>query len=227
MGAVDEAGNKARISSPVAVMPDLSFETAHARRLGVPLQLICGVDEAGRGPWAGPVCAAAVILNPDNLPNGINDSKKMSESARNTAFDEIMAKAHATGIAMVHAQAIDDINILQATYRAMSLAVAELGLQPSLALIDGNRSPPDLLCDSVTIVKGDSLSLSIAAASILAKVTRDRFMTQADQTYPSYGFARHKGYGVPEHSAALATLGPCPLHRRSFKPIASLRDGST
>jgi ribonuclease HII len=227
MGAVDKVGISARISPPVAVMPDLLLETAYANQFGVSLHLVCGIDEAGRGPWAGPVCAAAVILDPENLPSGIDDSKKIRESARNAAFDEIMSKAVATGIAMVHAAEIDEINILQATYRAMTQAVAALKLQPSLALIDGNRSPPDMQCACVTIVKGDSLSLSIAAASILAKVTRDRFMAQAEQEYPSYGFARHKGYGVPEHAMALAKLGPCPLHRRSFKPIATLSDGST
>lgn len=208
-------------------MPDLSLETAYADQFGTSLHLVCGVDEAGRGPWAGPVCAAAVILDPDNLPTGVNDSKKMRESARVAAFDEIIAKALATGIAVVSAAEIDDVNILQATYRAMTQAVAALKVHPNLALIDGNRSPPNLQCNSITIVKGDSLSLSIAAASILAKVTRDRFMAQADQDFPGYGFARHKGYGVPEHSLALAKLGPCPLHRRSFKPIATFFDGLT
>lgn len=209
-----------RIPSPVAVMPDLSLETFHAARLNVSPRLVCGVDEAGRGPWAGPVSAAAVILDPDNLPTGINDSKKLNEETRELLFDAIIQAAIASCIVMIDAATIDEINILGTTHLAMAQAVAGLGHAPCLALIDGNRAPP-LACTTVTIVKGDALSLSIGAASILAKVTRDRFMIQADNDYPGYGFARHKGYGVPEHLAALAKLGPCPLHRMSFKPVAA------
>ena len=202
-------------------MPDLSLEIFHATRLNVSPLLVCGVDEAGRGPWAGPVSAAAVILDPACLPIGINDSKKLTEARRNQLFDEILCVAVASCVMMVDAATIDDINILAATHLAMAQAVAGLNVAPSLALIDGNRAPV-LYCPNVTIVKGDALSLSIGAASILAKVTRDRFMIQADANYPGYGFAKHKGYGVPEHRAALAKLGPCPLHRMSFKPVADV-----
>ena len=212
--------NLHRIPPPVAVMPDLTLETYHAARLNVLPLLVCGVDEAGRGPWAGPVSAAAVILNPNNLPIGINDSKKLSETARERLFDEIMNVAVASCVVMIDAPDIDDLNILAATHLAMAKAVAGLQVRASLALIDGNRAPK-LRCPAVTIVKGDALSLSIGAASILAKVTRDRFMVQADLDYPGYGFAKHKGYGVPQHMAALAKLGPCPLHRMSFKPVGA------
>jgi ribonuclease HII len=201
-------------------MPDLSLEALHAKRLDVSSLLVCGVDEAGRGPWAGPVSAAAVILDPDRLPNGINDSKKLTERAREALFDEIMEVAIAACIVMVDAPDIDRLNILKATHLAMTRAIEGLSVAPSLALIDGNRAP-DLTCPAVTIIKGDSLSLSIGAASILAKVSRDRLMVQADADFPGYGFARHKGYGVPEHMAALEKLGPCPLHRLSFKPVAA------
>jgi ribonuclease HII len=200
-------------------MPDLSLETAHAAHLKVSVLRVCGVDEAGRGPWAGPVSAAAVILDPHRLPKGINDSKQLSEAARERLFDEIMHVALTTCVVMIEAATIDKINILAATHMAMREAVAGLSLAPSLALIDGNRAPHHLPCPAVTVIKGDALSLSIGAASILAKVTRDRFMKQADLDYPGYGFARHKGYGVPEHIAALAKLGPCLLHRMSFRPI--------
>jgi ribonuclease HII len=203
-------------------MPDLSLETLHAQRLNVSPFMVCGVDEAGRGPWAGPVSAAAVILDPANLPKGINDSKKLNEAAREYLFDEIMKKALAKCVVMVDASDIDALNILAATHLAMARAVAGLKITPSLALIDGNRAPM-LPCPTVTLVKGDALSLSIGAASILAKVTRDRFMIKADADYPGYGFARHKGYGVPEHMTALARLGPCPLHRMSFKPVAAAK----
>jgi ribonuclease HII len=202
-------------------MPDLTLETLHATRLNVPARLVCGVDEAGRGPWAGPVSAAAVILDPDNLPKGINDSKKLTERDRERLHDEILQVAVASCVVMVDAREIDQINILAATHVAMARAVAGLALVPSLALIDGNRAP-NLSCPTVTIVKGDALSLSIGAASILAKVTRDRFMVQADHDYPGYGFAQHKGYGVPVHAAALIKLGPCPIHRLSFKPVAAV-----
>jgi ribonuclease HII len=201
-------------------MPDLALETHHAERLQRNAQLVCGVDEAGRGPWAGPVSAAAVILDPDRLPKGIDDSKKLTEATREALFDEIVERAVASCVVMVDAAQIDALNILQATHLAMRQAIAGLCVSPSLALIDGNRAPL-LPCPALSIVKGDSLSLSIAAASILAKVSRDQLMVQADQDYPGYGFARHKGYGVPQHSAALERLGPCPIHRLSFKPVAA------
>jgi ribonuclease HII len=201
-------------------MPDLTLEALHANRLKVSPLRVCGVDEAGRGPWAGPVSAAAVILDPARLPKGINDSKKLNHATRERLFGEIIEVAVAYCVVMVDAGQIDVINILAATQLAMARAVAGLSIPPSLALIDGNRAPA-LACPGVTIVKGDALSLSIAAASILAKVTRDRLMAQADLDFPGYGFAKHKGYGVPEHSAALSRLGPCPLHRLSFKPVAA------
>ncbi len=190
--------------------PDYNFERRHQGP-------VCGIDEAGRGPWAGPVSAAAVILDPANIPAGLNDSKKLSEAQREALYDQIMASAY-VGHAFVHAGEIDRINILQATYTAMQRAVAALPVQPAFALVDGNRLPP-LPCAALAIVKGDALSLSIAAASIIAKVMRNRWMIQADRDHPGYGFAAHKGYGVPAHSAALATLGPCAIHRMSFKPV--------
>lgn len=205
-------------------MPDLSLEILHAQRLGVSPLLVCGVDEAGRGPWAGPVSAAAVILDPANLPIGINDSKKLNEAARERLFEEILTVAIATSVVMVDAPTIDQMNILAATHLAMAQAVAGLKVAPSLALVDGNRAPK-LPCPAVTVINGDALSLSIGAASILAKVTRDRFMMQADADFPGYGFARHKGYGVPQHMAALAKLGPCPLHRLTFKPLKNAASG--
>jgi ribonuclease HII len=201
--------------------PDLSLEILHAQHLGVSPLLVCGVDEAGRGPWAGPVSAAAVMLDPANLPKGINDSKKLSEAARERLFDEIVSVAVASCVVMIDAPTIDKMNILAATHLAMTQAVGGLRVAPSLALIDGNRAPKQMACPSVTIVKGDALSLSIGAASILAKVTRDRFMVQADRDFPGYCFAKHKGYGVPQHIEALTRLGPCTLHRMSFKPVAS------
>jgi ribonuclease HII len=205
-------------------MPDLSLEAFHALRLNVAPNLVCGVDEAGRGPWAGPVSAAAVILDPARLPKGIDDSKKLNEATRERLYDVIIEAAVASCVVMVDASKIDEINILAATHLAMAQAIEGLNVTPSLALIDGNRGPK-LVCPAVTIVKGDALSLSIGAASVLAKVTRDRFMKQAEIDYPGYGFARHKGYGVPEHMKALIKLGPCPIHRLSFKPVAAARAG--
>lgn len=182
--------------------------------------IVCGVDEAGRGPWAGPVCAAAVILDQANIPAGLNDSKKLTEARREALFPLIMATAD-VGVGLVSAAEIDALNILQATYLAMNRAVAALKQQPALALIDGNRAPK-LACATQTIVGGDGKSLSIAAASIIAKVTRDRLMTRLDHAFPAYGFARHKGYGTAAHAAALRQHGPCTEHRRSFAPIKAL-----
>lgn len=178
--------------------------------------LICGVDEAGRGPLAGPVCAAAVILPPDLELEGLNDSKKLSEKRREALYPLICEQALAYGIAFASEQEIDEINILQATFLAMRRAVEQLGQKPDLALVDGNREPDFGDIPVRTIVKGDSRSANIAAASILAKVTRDRFMLEQDAVYPQYGFAVHKGYGTQKHYAALREFGPCPIHRRSF-----------
>ena len=178
---------------------------------------IAGVDEAGRGPWAGPVVAAAVILTPGCIPSGLNDSKMLSADTRALAFDRIVACA-LVGIGIADVARIDRDNILQATLWAMTQAIEQLSEQPGLALIDGNRLP-QLWCRARAIVKGDAKCLSIAAASIIAKVTRDRLMEELARDWPGYGFERHKGYGVPEHKAALTRLGPSPHHRRSFKPV--------
>ncbi len=176
---------------------------------------VCGVDEAGRGPLAGPVCAAAVILPAGLVIEGVNDSKKLSEKKREELFPVICEKALAYGIGWADEREIDEINILQATYRAMKRAVESLPLTADYALIDGNRMPP-LAIPGTTIVKGDALSMSIAAASILAKVSRDRVMVQFSREYPQYGFEQHKGYGTAAHVQALREYGPCPLHRQSF-----------
>lgn len=177
--------------------------------------VICGVDEAGRGPLAGPVCAAAVILPADLDIPGLNDSKKLTDKKRRELFDIITAQAIAYGIALVDEKTIDEINILQATFLAMERAVAQLSVKPDLALVDGNREP-SLPVPVKTVIKGDSLSASIAAASILAKVTRDRLMEELDETYPAYGFAVHKGYGTKRHYEALTEFGPSPVHRMTF-----------
>lgn len=177
--------------------------------------LVCGIDEAGRGPLAGPVCAAAVILPRDTQIEGLNDSKKLSDAKRRSLYDVITREAYAYGVAFASEAEIDEVNILNATFLAMERAVAALGLQPDIALVDGNRRPP-LGMPVQIIVGGDGLSASIAAASILAKVTRDRWMEELDGQYPQYGFAVHKGYGTKRHYAALTEFGPCPIHRRSF-----------
>ena len=177
--------------------------------------VICGVDEAGRGPLAGPVCAAAVIL-PDHLElPGLNDSKKLSDKKRRELFPLIKEQAIAYGIGLASEKEIDEINILQATYLAMERAIAQLEGKADLALIDGNRAK-DFGLPVKTVVKGDSLSASIAAASILAKVTRDDLMEQAAVEYPGYGFEIHKGYGTKAHYAALTEKGPSPIHRMTF-----------
>lgn len=178
-------------------------------------EIVCGVDEAGRGPLAGPVCAAAVILPRDLEIEGLNDSKKLSDKRRRALFEQITAQAVSYGIAFATEQEIDEINILQATFLAMRRAMERLTVWPSIALIDGNRET-DFGLPVRTIVKGDSLSANIAAASILAKVTRDDFMMQQAELYPQYGFDVHKGYGTCAHYDALRKYGPCPIHRRTF-----------
>ena len=179
------------------------------------VKLVCGVDEAGRGPLAGPVCAAAVILPPGLVIPGLNDSKKLTDKKRRELYDVITAEAVSYGIAFASEKEIDEINILQATFLAMARAMEKLTPQPELALIDGNRAK-DFGLPVRTIVKGDSLSASIAAASILAKVTRDRLMEQYDEAYPQYGFAIHKGYGTKRHYEVLREFGPSPIHRMTF-----------
>jgi ribonuclease HII len=213
-----------RIRHSVAAMPDLTLETDYANQLRVPLYSVCGIDEAGRGPWAGPVAAAAVILSPHDLPSGIDDSKRLSHAQREALFDVIRDQALASCVVMISAQEIDSTNILKATLEGMARAVQGLSRAPSLALIDGNR-PPTLPCPSFCVIGGDRLSLSIAAASILAKVARDRLMAEADDLYPGYGFAQHKGYGTKAHQQALERLGPCPIHRLSYKPVAKVLQG--
>ena len=176
---------------------------------------VAGVDEAGRGPLAGPVCAAAVILPPELVIAGLNDSKKLTDKKRRALYDVIIENAVAYGIAMVDEKEIDRINILQATFHAMEQAMLQLTTAPALVLIDGNRTRP-FPYPAEAVVKGDSLSANIAAASILAKVTRDRFMEEMAVQYPQYGFEIHKGYGTKAHYAALAEYGPCPIHRMTF-----------
>ena len=180
--------------------------------------LVAGVDEAGRGPLAGPVVAAAVILDARNPIRGLNDSKKLTALRREKLFDEIRAKALCCSIAQASVQEIDEINILQATMLAMRRAVEGLRLIPGLVLVDGNRLP-QLSVRAEAVVKGDALVPAISAASILAKVTRDRWCNDLDLTYPQYGFAGHKGYGTAGHLAALLAHGACPQHRKTFAPV--------
>ena len=177
--------------------------------------LICGVDEAGRGPLAGPVCAAAVILPAGFLPEGLNDSKKLSEKKREQLFPIICEGALAYSVAFASVEEIEEINILQAAMLAMTRAIDGLGLQPELALIDGNRCPKTEM-ESRCVVGGDGRCASIAAASVLAKVSRDRLMLRLAEEYPQYGFEKHKGYGTKAHYEALRQYGPCPIHRMSF-----------
>ena len=176
---------------------------------------ICGIDEAGRGPLAGPVVAGAVILPKDEKILYVNDSKKLSEKKREMLYDEIMDRALAVGVGIVGPERIDEINILQATYEAMRMAVAQLKVQPDILLNDA-VTIPDLKVHQVPIVKGDAKSVSIAAASIIAKVTRDRLMREYGQVFPEYEFASNKGYGTKSHIEALKTYGPTPIHRRTF-----------
>lgn len=193
-------------------MVDYSIENEY-REKG--FDIICGVDEAGRGPLAGPVYAAAVILPSDCIIEGLNDSKKLTEKKREALFDEIKEKALAYGIASADEKEIDEINILNATFLAMKRAIASLSVRPDLALIDGNQKPHTDI-EEVTVIKGDAKSMSIAAASVLAKVSRDRFMLEMAEKYPQYEFARHKGYGTKLHYEKIAQYGVCDIHRRTF-----------
>lgn len=193
-------------------MVDYSIENEY-REKG--FDIICGVDEAGRGPLAGPVYAAAVILPSDCVIEGLNDSKKLTEKKREKLFDEIKDKALAYGIASADEKEIDEINILNATFLAMKRAINSLSVKPDLALIDGNQKPHTDI-EEVTVVKGDAKSMSIAAASVLAKVSRDRFMLEMAEKYPQYEFARHKGYGTKLHYEKIAQYGVCDIHRRTF-----------
>ncbi len=196
--------------------PHFKFERRLARE---GFRLVAGIDEVGRGPLAGPVTAAAVILDSRNLPEGLDDSKKLSAATRERLAESIFARALAIGVGFAPSAEIDHINIRQATHMAMRRAIRGLSVAPAHLLIDGNDLPPDLPCPATTIVKGDGLSLSIAAASIVAKVTRDRLMKKLDRIHPVYGFARHSGYGTKAHLAAIAEFGPCEFHRFSFAPM--------
>ncbi|MCW8914427.1 MAG: ribonuclease HII [Magnetovibrio sp.] len=200
-------------------MPDFSIELTKSG-------LVCGVDEAGRGPWAGPVVAGAAILNPDTLPhdliNQLDDSKKLKAEKREALLARLQETDAILGVGMASPEEIDTINILQATFRAMERAVENLGSVPDYALIDGNRLPKNLPCPAEFVIKGDAISLSIAAASIVAKVTRDRIMTELDQKYPGYGWGTNSGYGTKAHQEGLKSLGITPEHRKSFAPIRKI-----
>jgi ribonuclease HII len=195
--------------------PDYSYELATG------CAHVAGVDEVGRGPLAGPVTAAAVILNPDDIPTGLNDSKKLTAARRDVLFGEIMARAT---VCVSHATVaeIDSLNILRASHLAMERAVAGLSIAPQHLLIDGNLIPRGLTIDATAIVKGDAKSLSIAAASIVAKVTRDRLMCDLDAQFPGYGWAENAGYPTKRHLTALLNLGVTPWHRQSFKPVHNI-----
>lgn len=192
---------------------------------GVDRSLVAGVDEAGRGPLAGPVIAAAVILDPDVSIDGITDSKLLPEAVRNRLELEIKSRALAWAIGRADVEEIDNLNILQATMLAMRRAVQTLTIRPRLVLIDGNRCPDLDDCESEAIIQGDQSVTAIGAASILAKVARDREMVQLDSRYPGYGFARHKGYSTRAHIDALNRLGACPAHRRSYEPVRIILSG--
>jgi ribonuclease HII len=185
---------------------------------------VCGIDEAGRGPWAGPVVAAAVVLDRAAIPDGIDDSKKLAPGVRASLFDAIMATAR-VGIGIGTVEEIDRINILRANDLAMARALAALGLAPAIALVDGNWAPKTIGIPVRTVVGGDALSLSIAAASIVAKVTRDRIMARLDGVCPGYGWLTNVGYGTPEHRSALSRLGVTQHHRRSWRPVHNILHG--
>lgn len=196
--------------------PGMWGHEREAWRLGY--RIVAGVDEAGRGPLAGPVVAAAVILPCDFDPTGIDDSKKLAPFERDCAYERIMQECHCAAVGVIEPSTIDRVNILQATRLAMIQALQNLDITPELVLLDGLKMPGfPLPCKA--IVRGDACSVSIAAASVVAKVTRDRIMLELDRKYPQYGFARHKGYGAPEHLEAIQRFGPCPEHRFSFSPI--------
>ena len=185
------------------------------------LGFVCGVDEAGRGPLAGPVVAAAVIFSKDVVINGVDDSKKLPEKRRNILFEEIKQKSFSYGIGIVDNKTIDDINILQATFLAMRKAIGQLSVKPDLVLVDGNHKIPNIAYNQQAIVSGDAKSACIACASIIAKVTRDNIMYEYAKQYPQYNFQKHKGYGTKAHLEAIKQFGPCPIHRMSFAPLNS------
>ena len=201
-------------------MPDFSFEHQYEG-------IVCGVDEAGRGPWAGPVVAGAAILDPSRLPDDLrrdlDDSKKLKAAKREALLERLCeSDGVRLGLGVASVEEIDSVNILQATFLAMRRAVEDLGVLPNFALIDGSKVPPGLPCDAAAIVKGDGLSLSIAAASIQAKVARDLMMVELDLEYPGYGWANNAGYGTKQHQEGLAVLGVTPHHRKSYAPVRKI-----
>jgi len=202
-------------STPASAPPTDRYER-RARRRGA--KIVAGVDEAGRGPLAGPVVTAAVIFEGRRFPEGLDDSKRLTAPERERLFELILA-AGTVSIAIASRARIDRMNILRASLWAMSRAVAGLSCRPDHVLVDGNMLPPDLACPAEALIGGDGLSVSIAAASIVAKVTRDRLMANVGRAFPDYGFERHMGYSTPEHFAALRQHGPCPCHRQSFAPV--------
>lgn len=193
----------------------------HERELWCVYKHVAGLDEAGRGAWAGPVVAAAVIFEPECRIDGVDDSKKLTALRREKLYDQITSRALTFGVGIIDSDTVDQINILQATRQAMLVAIKGLGLTPEYLLIDGNMTL-DTTIQQRAIIDGDALSFTIAAASIIAKVTRDRLMVQLSKKFPGYGFDRHKGYGTKEHQAALGSLGCTSIHRRSYEPIAKL-----
>jgi ribonuclease HII len=209
------ASSDSRLLFDLPEGPDFVMESA-ARKRG--LWPVAGTDEAGRGPLAGPVVAAAVILDPDNIPDGLNDSKQLSAARREALFALIMQTA-TVSVASSSSRRIDVIDIRKASLDAMRRAVAGLGVVPRLVLADGRDVPPGLCCEGQAVIKGDARSLSIAAASIVAKVMRDRMMARAEATFPGYGFAVHAGYATEIHRRAIESIGPCRLHRMSFRPL--------
>lgn len=184
---------------------------------------VAGVDEAGRGPLAGPVVAAAVVLDRELRWDGIDDSKQLDAETRERLYARVLEGARAFGWSVIGSRAIDRMNIRRASLEAMRRAVARLGLEPELVLIDGVDAVPGLRCEQRPVVDADATLLSVAAASVVAKVVRDRIMERLDRVWPAYGFARHKGYGTPEHLAALDRHGPCPIHRFSYAPVVELK----
>jgi len=192
-------------------------DNLNERDIGWPKKLIAGIDEAGRGPWAGPVVSAAVILNEKNIPDGLNDSKKLSEKKRLSLYSSIY-NFHSVGVGISSIEEIDSMNVLQATFLSMNRAVEDLNPQPEYILVDGNLDP-GLNFKTKCIIKGDSISISIAAASVIAKVTRDNLMLKLDKEFPNYNWKKNKGYGTAEHRNALELHGPCKYHRKSFSPI--------
>ena len=212
-GAAGEAVSR-RAPAPARALPDLSHERACAAP-------VCGVDEVGRGPWAGPVVAAAVILDIGAIPAGLDDSKRLPAARREEIHAELILTAR-WGVGVASVAEIDAVNILQASFLAMRRALAALGAPPPIALIDGKHRPPDLPCEGRAIVGGDGRALSIAAASVIAKVTRDRMMAELARDFPGYGWEKNMGYGTKAHQSGLARLGITPHHRRSFRPIHNI-----